>query len=69
MSDNRWRNINQEPIPLKQSVLVHTKRGEIAIGIKERDDGDINIDNSFGYDDEGPIYHVTHWMPLPEPPK
>ena len=27
------------------------------------------IDESYGYNEGGEIYHVTHWMPLPEPPK
>ncbi len=25
--------------------------------------------NSYGFNEDGEIYDVTHWMPLPEPPK
>ncbi len=27
------------------------------------------VDNSYGINEDGEIYNVTHWMPLPEPPK
>jgi hypothetical protein len=27
------------------------------------------IDDSFGFNEDGQIYDVTHWAELPEPPK
>lgn len=27
------------------------------------------VHNSYGFNEDGQIYDVTHWMPLPKPPK
>ena len=32
-------------------------------------DKDIFVNNVFHYQEDNPYINVTHWMPLPEPPK
>lgn len=54
--------------PLDTAVIVFTIEGDkIAVGRKDRY-GAWFIDESFGFNEDGQIYGVTHWMPLPEPP-
>jgi hypothetical protein len=62
----RWIPVAKRPPERGENVLVANKRG------KQWD-----IDKAWlscygsGFDRCGkrPLYHVTHWMPLPEPPK
>lgn len=51
-------------------VLICTDNGTQAVAhkIKYKHRAAWWIDNSFGFNEDGEIYNVTHWMPLPERP-
>ena len=57
-----WQPIETAPIsaPTEYKEILLTNGVRIWIGIKESDDT---------YAEGAVIYGITHWMPLPEPPK
>lgn len=64
-SANSWQPIETAPI-VPDQILVHTVGGEIKIVEYE----DINTPPYWVSDDDTAFYdeHLTHWMPLPDPP-
>lgn len=64
LKKHEWISVNDRlPDPL-EDVLVIDSNGNIFISwVKEFGNG------RFAYENRGDITHITHWMPLPEPPK
>ena len=56
----------EKTAPIDEAVLIWDGR-TIAVGRKNKRDT-WWIDESFGFNEDGEIYGVTHWMPLPSPP-
>jgi hypothetical protein len=62
-----WQPIETAPKEKDLSLLVWDGQ---YISVAERlGDNSWIIANSYGFNEDGQIYGVTHWMPLPEPPK
>lgn len=64
-----WRPI--ETARNDTPVLVFNG-SDIAVGIRHKYPTGVGawfIANSFGFNEDGEIPDVTHWMPLPEPPE
>ena len=40
----------------------------ITVAHKSEHSGRWFVHESYGFNEDGEIYNVTHWMPLPEPP-
>jgi hypothetical protein len=55
--------------PLEINVLIYNGI-DIAVGIKRIYPHSRSwfIAESFGFNEDGEIYNVTHWQPLPDPP-
>jgi hypothetical protein len=62
MNDNEWISVKELLPDVFLHVLIYGSKGHYAIGC---------VDASGAFDDYGlwEDEHVTHWMPLPEPPK
>lgn len=67
---NKWIDIKTAQPPIHETVLISlidgdNKRPYVDVSIF---DADYNI-TTFNDWDEGNGFGVTHWMPMPEPPK
>jgi hypothetical protein len=62
MSD--WQPIETAPRD-GTAILGYCDQGPVVI---RNSYGSWIVENSHGYNEDGEVYDVTHWMPLPEPP-
>lgn len=59
-----WQSV--ETAPIEKAVLVWDGSG-ITVG-RQYETGSWFVDNSHGFNEDGQIFDVTHWMPLPDSP-
>ena len=68
---NEWIDVKDRLPKINEEVLVFLSRGKIEIRFRLNeyyaDGGDLY--NRIAWSDQGVFNDVTHWMPLPEPPK
>lgn len=68
---SEWISVKKYLPPFHDDVLIHIPNVEscveFAVGYMETDGNFYFYDKKDGMDAEV-IEHITHWMPLPEPP-
>lgn len=64
-----WQPI--ETAPLDVPILGFCPSGPAVIEGHDYQGGTISwwVENSHGFNEDGQVLDVTHWMPLPDPPK
>lgn len=67
MKEMRWIPVTEQLPELEQRVLTLDRHGNAMVRTLRRLAGE--KEPSFRPDGLVPRKHVTHWMPLPEPPK
>ena len=61
----RWRKVGDRPPEVGEVILTRDKYGHLRDRTLKR----VGKTMLFTPDGMEPIRHITHWMPLPEPPK
>lgn len=61
-----WRDIKSAPKVADMPILVWDGA---FITVAHWSNGRWWVHNSYGFNEDGEITHVTHWMPLPLPPE
>lgn len=75
-----WKPIDSFPFPElaegkfsaeSEAVLIWEGKDCAVAHCTRYRDGSISwwVHDSYGFNEDGQIYDVTHWMPLPAPPK
>lgn len=65
---SEWISVKSSIPPLDEMVIVFC--GWVDVAIRRMDE---RWPSALGFrcidEDNDPFFHITHWMPLPEPPK
>lgn len=62
VSQDKWISVEERLPDHEQKVIGVNARGDVSVGYWNNEVGDIELSGSFWL-------FVTHWKPLPEPPK
>ena len=64
-NNNEWISVQDRLPEINTYVLIVYAGYSMFVAYRDNSEGDL----CFRGDDGNPLYNITHWMPLPEPPK